>query len=411
MTHRGRNNEEDRNENEEVCDDLWVCLICGFTGCGRSNQAHIYSHYESSLHTYALNTSTKQVWDFAGDGFVHRLILNNSDTDSNEQVSAAVSTLPAHSTLNGNIRPARIVTATASTSSAALDNDSNGAASSLDAMQADVVKATQHDYSVSAKGSRLVNEPSSTRVHGSGGRLAYSTHDEKQRLIYNNTVRNDITEETERATSGMSTKVIEVANPSQQFPVRDPFRAPLSSEDEERLIHRKLEQEAHLFNEMLAHHMMQNRLLFEKRLQRIRESVSQASSSDDHAENVQKQTSSGEPLPPLVKNPSSDVSVAMRVSNPVNGPQQFYHQQQQKRNWREVIKSSLDHEFVRLSKQCDAVRVRLDRTKKDVEGLEQMNASLILNQREWQRRLWHFCPLFFKSVSQRGTADNQFARR
>ena len=33
-------------------------------------------HYEETLHAYALDTETQHVWDFAGRGFVHRLLQN-----------------------------------------------------------------------------------------------------------------------------------------------------------------------------------------------------------------------------------------------------------------------------------------------------------------------------------------------
>lgn len=59
--------------------NLWVCLICGNTGCGRYDEAHAYAHYEESSHCYAMDISTQHVWDYAGDGYVHRLIQNKPD--------------------------------------------------------------------------------------------------------------------------------------------------------------------------------------------------------------------------------------------------------------------------------------------------------------------------------------------
>lgn len=40
---------------------------------------HARMHYEQTLHAYALETRTQHVWDFAGDGYVHRLIRNSDD--------------------------------------------------------------------------------------------------------------------------------------------------------------------------------------------------------------------------------------------------------------------------------------------------------------------------------------------
>ena len=61
-------------------EDVWLCLVCGFTGCGWQHQNHIEQHYQETLHTYALNIHhPSKVWDFAGNGFVHRLILERSE--------------------------------------------------------------------------------------------------------------------------------------------------------------------------------------------------------------------------------------------------------------------------------------------------------------------------------------------
>lgn len=58
--------------------DLWLCLVCGFLGCGSSHCYHIKQHYNDHLHAYAMNVGNGRVWDFAGDGFVHRLVLSNN---------------------------------------------------------------------------------------------------------------------------------------------------------------------------------------------------------------------------------------------------------------------------------------------------------------------------------------------
>ncbi|CAM9703960.1 unnamed protein product, partial [Ectocarpus fasciculatus] len=63
----------------QATDNLWVCLICGSVLCGSRHEDHIRGHYNSTLHAYAIEIETQQVWDFAGDGFVHRLIHNKAD--------------------------------------------------------------------------------------------------------------------------------------------------------------------------------------------------------------------------------------------------------------------------------------------------------------------------------------------
>ncbi|KAL9188446.1 hypothetical protein ACHAXT_006824 [Thalassiosira profunda] len=78
----------------------YVCLICGAISCANgplmpasiatgdgaeqapqapSHLGHARQHYEESLHAYALDTETQHVWDFAGGGYVHRLLQNAED--------------------------------------------------------------------------------------------------------------------------------------------------------------------------------------------------------------------------------------------------------------------------------------------------------------------------------------------
>lgn len=93
----------------------YVCLICGVVSCGGSIMAsendsnaicraatatatttnaiisqpstpysHARDHYNETLHAYALTTQTQHVWDFAGDGYVHRLIHSSSNSDQHD---------------------------------------------------------------------------------------------------------------------------------------------------------------------------------------------------------------------------------------------------------------------------------------------------------------------------------------
>ncbi|KXN86555.1 hypothetical protein AN958_09859 [Leucoagaricus sp. SymC.cos] len=71
--------------------NLWICLICGNIGCGRYGRAHAHAHYQATTHLYALELETQRVWDYAGDGYVHRLIQNKADGKLVELPSAAAS--------------------------------------------------------------------------------------------------------------------------------------------------------------------------------------------------------------------------------------------------------------------------------------------------------------------------------
>ncbi|KAK9248355.1 BRCA1-associated protein 2-domain-containing protein [Lipomyces tetrasporus] len=71
--------------------NLWICLICGNIGCGRYDEAHAFQHYMESDHVYAMDLESQRVWDYAGDGYVHRLIQNQSDGKLVELPSLAAS--------------------------------------------------------------------------------------------------------------------------------------------------------------------------------------------------------------------------------------------------------------------------------------------------------------------------------
>ncbi|KAK2991921.1 hypothetical protein RJ640_006098 [Escallonia rubra] len=57
----------------------WVCLICGFVGCGRYEEGHAKKHWSDTQHCYSLELETQQIWDYVGDKYVHR--LNQSKLD------------------------------------------------------------------------------------------------------------------------------------------------------------------------------------------------------------------------------------------------------------------------------------------------------------------------------------------
>jgi BRCA1-associated protein len=75
----------------ESTTNLWICLVCGNVGCGRYGRAHAQAHYARTTHLYALELETQRVWDYAGDGYVHRLIQNKADGKLVELPSASMS--------------------------------------------------------------------------------------------------------------------------------------------------------------------------------------------------------------------------------------------------------------------------------------------------------------------------------
>lgn len=63
----------------DCTDDLWICLICGYVGCGRYKKGHAKDHWKETAHCFSLEIETQHVWDYAGDMWVHRLIRDKGD--------------------------------------------------------------------------------------------------------------------------------------------------------------------------------------------------------------------------------------------------------------------------------------------------------------------------------------------
>jgi len=62
--------------------------------------SHASQHYEETLHAYALDTETQHCFDFAGNGYIHRIVQNKDDgklveiNDPNNTSSQERSTTP-----------------------------------------------------------------------------------------------------------------------------------------------------------------------------------------------------------------------------------------------------------------------------------------------------------------------------
>lgn len=251
--------------------DLWLCLICGFTGCGASHGGHIQQHYEETLHTYAQNCDSRQVWDFAGDGYVHSLVLKDSSL---------------------------------------LQLDAEGA---------------------------------------QGGSAPQLTpfHIEQQALW-----RTD------------------------QGPDRGK-----GSDQEASLVNAKLEAAARHYNQLLAWQMEQNRLLYETRLQRIRDSVPSADSNKTGQ--LSKSTSGALSAGPAGKAKSGGFSASFRAEK---GPRASTSSTSGS-SWRENMLSSLRSEKSKVARQLEAAQERLARARQEADLLGDLHAGLSGNRDEWQRRV------------------------
>eukprot|EP00469_Lotharella_globosa_P007729 CAMPEP_0167775248 /NCGR_PEP_ID=MMETSP0111_2-20121227/2447_1 /TAXON_ID=91324 /ORGANISM="Lotharella globosa, Strain CCCM811" /LENGTH=354 /DNA_ID=CAMNT_0007665129 /DNA_START=227 /DNA_END=1292 /DNA_ORIENTATION=- len=73
--------EEERSmqvEGWSESDPPWICLVCGHIGCGRFQNSHAVRHYERTGHRFSLFPKSEAIWDYAGDGYVHRLLRHKT---------------------------------------------------------------------------------------------------------------------------------------------------------------------------------------------------------------------------------------------------------------------------------------------------------------------------------------------
>ncbi|KAI7995131.1 BRAP2 RING ZnF UBP domain-containing protein 2, partial [Camellia lanceoleosa] len=56
----------------QTFENLWICVICGFVGCGRY-EGHSIRHWKETQHCYSLELDTQRVWDYAGDNYLVEL--------------------------------------------------------------------------------------------------------------------------------------------------------------------------------------------------------------------------------------------------------------------------------------------------------------------------------------------------
>ena len=55
----------------DLRDNVWVCMICAHTGCGRYTCQHAQHHFEQSGHPFSLELASGRIWDYDHDTFVH----------------------------------------------------------------------------------------------------------------------------------------------------------------------------------------------------------------------------------------------------------------------------------------------------------------------------------------------------
>ncbi|OMO81163.1 Zinc finger, UBP-type [Corchorus capsularis] len=79
--------QQDEKPSCSVCgslENLWICLICGFMGCGRYKEGHAVRHWKDTQHCYSLELISQQIWDYVGDKYAQRLNPSKVDGKSVE---------------------------------------------------------------------------------------------------------------------------------------------------------------------------------------------------------------------------------------------------------------------------------------------------------------------------------------
>ena len=57
--------------------EVWLCLSCGFRGCGRLDNGHMITHYEVNSHSISMNLRTTMIWCYECDDEVLGESLDN----------------------------------------------------------------------------------------------------------------------------------------------------------------------------------------------------------------------------------------------------------------------------------------------------------------------------------------------
>lgn len=149
-------------------------------------------------------------------------------------------------------------------------------------------------------------------------------------------------------------------------------RGVLGADPESSVVSAKLEAAARHYNQLLAWQMEQNRLLYETRLQRIRDSMPDPNVSGPAG------TSRGNPAISGIS--AAHFKTAGATPNKAEkGPRAS--------SWRENMLVSLRSERGKVARQLEGAQERLARACKEVDMLKELHVGLTGNKAEWQRRV------------------------
>lgn len=75
-----------------IIDNIWICILCGYRGCGRYTSQHAQKHYDDVKHPFSLELATGRIWDYLNDTFIHDEDLvefNNAMRSQSDQYGSA----------------------------------------------------------------------------------------------------------------------------------------------------------------------------------------------------------------------------------------------------------------------------------------------------------------------------------
>lgn len=304
--------------------DLWVCLVCGYVGCGRSHCFHIRDHYVECMHTYSMNVTNRSVWDFAGGGFVHRLILQRPEVESETDPGAnspgrgRSSTMSVSSSRRGNVDEMQVVNRSRSLSPRRplLSSQAGRAWRDLDGRSDELGPGAPLD---SARTSEL--------------------------------------------------KIFEVSEPAYRHRTRHQHPR-LTSEQEELLVNSKLEIAANHYTQLVTWQLQQHREQYEARLTRIQENALKEREDRAAAGGSGSGTKNGHRAAA-----GADAGAGAGATKSSSA------------TWAQKILQSLVVEKAKVLRQVEAGRARLAAARTELDVLGRLGSSLQSNTAEWSKRV------------------------
>lgn len=255
----------------ELQRDLWLCLVCGITLCGSlCPYNHRLVHYRSHFHAYYLHVFERKVYDCAGGGYVHRLVLQREE-EENEEV--------AFNAINSRINTSL------STISSGHNHATNADDSAMIGMEIGALRASEELPSMS----QLLSLDRFANRSDTGAGTANSSGIKVVEVCPPHPFS------PSASTSAAAAETVSSALPPHPQPhqLQRPLHPPLSDADEERLTTVKLETLVQRYNDTLAFRLEATRAQYEAQLQALWRDTPSATTSNPSSNTTASAASKG----------------------------------------------------------------------------------------------------------------------